>query len=115
MFSLKRIMAIALVIVVTSIGVIPNYSMSASGHGRHYKKILEQLNLTEDQKTKIKEIMKGVRAEHKDDEDKTKEEKMEIAKEIDVKVKAVLTTEQQQKYDELKAQAKEHKKHKKEL
>lgn len=115
MRSLKRVTVVALVIIITTIGFIPCYTVFASGHGGHFKKILSQLNLTDEQKTKIKEIMKEVRTEHKDDNDKTKKEKMEIAKDIDVKIKSVLTAEQLQKYDELKADAKEQRKHKKEF
>ncbi len=115
MHSLKRITAVALVIIITSIGFIPCYTVFASGHGGHFKKILSKLNLTDDQKEKIKKIMKEVRTERKEDGDRTRKEKMETANEIDVKIKSVLTTEQQKKYDELKAEAKEQRKHKKEL
>ncbi|HRK59193.1 MAG TPA: hypothetical protein PLI74_06100 [Candidatus Kapabacteria bacterium] len=73
------------------------------------KKILKELNLTEEQKTKMKEMMKDFRAEHGKKEDKSREEKREIAQELDAKIKTILTSEQLAKYETLKAEHKEKK------
>ncbi len=106
MKTFKRTAVCLMLIIVASITFAPTFTAFASGHG-HVKKILGQLNLTEDQKAKIKVIMKDAREQNKDKGDRTREEKIELTKDIEAKIKAVLTPEQQQKYDQLRAEMKE--------
>lgn len=91
--------------------ITPTMRSSARGDG-HMKQILKELNLTNEQKSKIKEIMKDFRSEHGKNEDRSREEKREIAQELDSKIKAILTTEQQTKYEALKAEHKAKKREK---
>lgn len=90
----------------------PSNKLYARGNG-YLKKILKELNLTDEQKVKMKEMMKDFRAEHEKNEDRTRAEKLEIAQELDAKIKAVLTPEQQTKYESLKAEHKDKKRGKK--
>lgn len=108
MKSSKKITFFALMaFVIATLTFIPAGTLFAKGKGQHIKKILSELNLSSEQKDKIREIMKDTKEEHKDKADKTREEKLELAKEVESKIKAVLTPEQQKKFDELKAQEKE--------
>lgn len=110
MNSSKKISFLA-ILTCTLLFISPSMQSMARGDG-HMKQILKELNLTEEQKTKIKEIMKDFRAEHGKKEDRSREEKREIAQELDSKIKAILTTEQQTKYEALKAEHKAKKREK---
>lgn len=108
MNSFRKIASFALTaFVIVSLVFMPSDLLFAKGKGQHIKRILSELNLSSEQKDKIREILKEAKEEHKDKGDKTKEEKLELAKEVETKIKAVLTPEQQKKFDELKAQEKE--------
>lgn len=77
------------------------------------QKVLQSLNLTEEQKTKIKEIMKKSREDVKEamkaeGEKKDKAEKVKaIRKETQEAIRGVLTEEQQKKFDEAIKKAKD--------
>jgi len=103
----KKISVLAL-LTCTIVLFSPSNHLFARGDG-HMKKILKELNLTEEQKSKMKEMMKDFRAEHGKKEDKSREEKREIAQELDAKIKTILTSEQLAKYETLKAEHKEKK------
>ena len=108
MKSSKKITLFALMaFVIATLTFASAGTLFANGRGQHLKRILSELNLSSEQKDKIREIMKDTKEEHKDKADKTREEKIELAKEVESKIKAVLTPEQQKKFDELKAQEKE--------
>ena len=74
---------------------------------------LEQLNLTDEQKTQVQPIMQKAREDMnaiKDHASVTPEQKKEqfhaVRESVDEKLKAILTPEQSQKFDEMKAEHK---------
>ncbi len=125
------------ILVISMMVAFPMNSFAKGGGGKHIKKVLEQLNLTADQQTKIKSIHEGDKQAHKQSKDqmrKNKEEfkramsdatvselklkelhesmisakvaKMRSKFEKSLKVRAILSPEQQVKFREL---MKEHK------
>ena len=79
------------------------------------KHLTKQLQLTDEQKPKIKAILQGQRDQMKalmEDSSATREEKMPKMKEIhessSAKIKAILTDEQKTKYDKMEQERRKH-------
>lgn len=98
----------------------PSAAPSASAtehheHGGRGERLFKELNLTDDQKEKIKPIMKDRRDKMqalKEDSSITQDQKKEKAKEImhstNEQIKAILTPDQQKKFEQLMADMKAH-------
>jgi G3E family GTPase len=83
-------------------------------HGNRLDRISAELGLSDQQKTQIQEVFKAHKAELqaiREDQSLTREQKMEKAKGVFQVIKTqaqpILTTEQQQKWEQMKEQFKE--------
>lgn len=72
-------------------------------NGGPLEKLSKILNLSAEQKVKLAQILKDSRQEVTQIQDKTKETFMEIKNKTDVKIREILTAEQQAKFDKLKS------------
>ncbi|SMF63343.1 Spy/CpxP family protein refolding chaperone [Pseudobacteriovorax antillogorgiicola] len=53
-------------ILMTALVAAPSLSMARGGHHKHWKEMMSQLDLSEEQRTKIKDIRQSSRDEHKE-------------------------------------------------
>lgn len=87
------------------------------GHGSRLDWLSKQLNLTDDQKTKLKPIlddessqMKSIHDDSSLSQDQKRDKMKELRESTDTKIEDVLTPDQQTKFKELNAERKEHQK-----
>jgi periplasmic protein CpxP/Spy len=87
------------------------------GHGSRLEWLSKQLNLTDDQKTKLKPIlddessqMKSIHEDSSLSQDQKRDKMKELRESTDTKIEDVLTPDQQTKFKELNAERKEHQK-----
>jgi Spy/CpxP family protein refolding chaperone len=102
-----------------SFGQTPDSTTHKSHNGKHHNAAYKQLNLTADQKSKLKEYSKNSKAKHEqitNDASLTREQKTAQLKQLKQDHKkemaSVLTDEQKQKMKTLRAENKKHSPHK---
>ena len=86
---------------------------AASPRGNHQKfeRMIESLNLSSDQKTEVDKIMSDARAQFKDAHKETAPKFAQIREQLHEHMKAVLTPEQWQKFEQMGKEMKERHRH----
>jgi hypothetical protein len=85
----------------------PSKEMMEKMHQKHLGKLVETLKLTDDQKTKVDQIMKTGWEEMQAKKDKFKQEMKDLRNQKDSQIKEVLSDEQKTKFDSMCKEMKE--------